>query len=758
MKNRPFRMLIVTIITLMATDVLGDTESFLGKGEVSAIQFSPDGQWLAIGTSAVLELYSTKTYQPVYTIEADVQAIDFSPDSKNIVVADNQVLRLIETATGRVEILETYEKPISDVAYSPNGEGIASIDIQGVLRLWRRKEAAVTVRDASNRKADFSLLFSPDGNQIIVGASNVEVWESDDAQLVGEWRTNSHVTALALHPAGDQLVAVGTEDGEIELWSLERGERVGVIDGKDIKTDSPRSNVTVESLAFGRDGAILIAGFQDAVIAVWDTENHTLLRSWITKTEPDAEFKGWGVSGISPNYEIRRWPALLALSPDDQTVAVLADRYTKVGYWNVETGKLIGKLDGYSTYRRMLGFSADGTRFATLSSSVQVWDTATKQIIAEMQYDNGGSSAALSPNGNYVAITHRDRRITVWDVNTATVKHVLRGGLWGGTWYWTVAFSPDSRFVAAVALSPIIRVWEVETGKLIAELHHWGDSLDFGSVHFSPDGKWLAAGGGGGIAIWETRGFTVHRIIRETQKLHGGSLTFSPDSQWLVGYPGVPPDKTLFWNIKTGAVDLELPTGIVSSAEFSPDGRWLATAKWGTEAEGYEYAPTMMFWDVETGRLILDLPRSPYLHAIFSPDGQSVALSHDDGRIHLLPIETILPQAVSVEPRGLKLSILGTIKRDALLQNYPNPFNPETWIPYQLAKGSSPKLHITDLMGRHVRTLTLGYQKAGIYLDRARAAYWDGRDAHGQQVASGSYFYQLKTDDFSDVKRMLIVK
>ena len=754
MKNRPFRMLIVTIITLMATDVLGDTESFLGKGEVNAIQFSPHGEWLAIGTSAVLELYSTKTYQPVYTVEADVKAIDFSPDSKNIVVADNQVLRLLETATGReIEILETYEKPISDVAYSPNGEGIASIDIQGVVRLWRRKEAAVTVRDASNRKADFSLLFSPDGKQIIVGASNIEVWEYDDGQLVGEWRTNSDVTTLALHPAGDQLVAVGTEDGEIELWLLERGERVGVIDGKDIKTDPPRSNVTVESLAFGRDGAILIAGFQDAVIAVWDTENHTLLRSWITKTEPDAEFKGW-------NPSKNRWPATFALSPDSRTVAALADRFTKVGYWNVETGKLIGKLDGYSTYRRMIGFSADGTRFGTISTSVHVWDTATKQIVAEMQYDNGAGAAALSPNGKYVAITHSDRNITVWDVNTATVKHALRGGIWGGIWYWTVAFSPDSRFVAAVTVSPIIRVWEVETGQPIAELNHWGDNLSFQSVRFSPDGKWLAAGGHG-IVIWETRGFTVHHIIRETHNLQGGSITFSPDSQRLVGYPGVPPDKTLFWNIKTGAVELELPTGIALTAEFSPNGRWLATGKWGTEQEDYEYEPAMMFWDVETGHLILDLPRPPYLHAIFSPDGKSVALSHDDRRIHLLPIETILPQAVqvvAVEPKDLKLATFGAIKRDALLQNYPNPFNPETWIPYQLATGSSAKIHITDLMGRHVRTLTLGYRQAGIHLERDRAAYWDGRDAHGQQVASGSYFYQLKTDGFSDVKRMLIVK
>ncbi len=757
MKNRPFRMLIVTIITLMATDVLGDTESFLGKGEVSAIQFSPDGQWLAIGTSAVLELYSTKTYQPVYTVEADVKAIDFTPDSKNIVVADNQVLRLLETATGQVEILETYEKPISDVAYSPNGEGIASIDIQGVLRLWRRKEAAVTVRDASNRKADFSLLFSPDGNQIIVGASNVEVWEHANEQLVDEWETNSDVTSLALHPAGDQLVAVGTEDGEIEFWSLEKGERVGVIDGKDIKTDQPRSDVAIESLAFGHDGTILIAASRDAIITVWDTKNSALLRFWITKTAPDAEFKGW-------NPAKNRWPATFALSPDSRTVAALADRYTKVGYWNVETGKLIGKLDSYSTYRRMIGFSADGTRFGTISTSVHVWDTATKQIVAEMQYDNGAGAATLSPNGKYVAITHPDRNITVWDVDTATVKHVLPGKIWGGTRHWTIAFSPDSRLVAAVTVSPVVGVWDVEKGQPVAVLNHWGDNLSFQSVHFSPDGKWLAAGGNG-IVIWQTKNprFKVHHIIRETANLQGGSITFSPDSQWLIGYPGVPPNQTLFWNIKTGAVERELPTGIALTAEFSPDGRWLATGKWGTD-EGerrYEYDPAMMFWDIETGRLILDLPRPPYLHAMFSPDGKSVAFSHDDRRIHLLPIETILPQAVqvvAVEPKDLKLATFGEIKRNALLQNYPNPFNPETWIPYQLAKGSSAKIHITDLMGRHVRTITLGYQKAGIYLDRARAAYWDGRDAHGQQVASGSYFYQLKTDDFSDVKRMLIVK
>ena len=76
----------------------------------------------------------------------------------------------------------------------------------------------------------------------------------------------------------------------------------------------------------------------------------------------------------------------------------------------------------------MLGFSADSQRFASTHwGIVRVWDTATTEIISEMQYDNGSYVVALSPNSKYVAIAHADRRITVWDVDTATVKHILPG-------------------------------------------------------------------------------------------------------------------------------------------------------------------------------------------------------------------------------------------------------------------------------------------------------------------------------------------
>ena len=93
-----------------------------------------------------------------------------------------------------------------------------------------------------------------------------------------------------------------------------------------------------------------------------------------------------------------------------------------------------------------------------------------------------------------------------------------------------------------------------------------------------------------------------------------------------------------------------------------------------------------------------------------------------------------------------------------LLANYPNPFNPETWIPYHLATGTDVQVNIYNTQGTLVRMLTLGHQSAGYYTSRSRAAYWDGRNAFGERVASGIYFYQLQTDKISQMRKMVILK
>ena len=97
-------------------------------------------------------------------------------------------------------------------------------------------------------------------------------------------------------------------------------------------------------------------------------------------------------------------------------------------------------------------------------------------------------------------------------------------------------------------------------------------------------------------------------------------------------------------------------------------------------------------------------------------------------------------------------------EKTALLANYPNPFNPETWIPYQLAAPAKVTLQIFAVNGALVRTLDLGHQPAGVYQQRTRAAYWDGRNQLGESVASGVYFYTLTAGDFTATRKMLIRK
>ncbi|MBM3239033.1 T9SS type A sorting domain-containing protein [Candidatus Poribacteria bacterium] len=96
--------------------------------------------------------------------------------------------------------------------------------------------------------------------------------------------------------------------------------------------------------------------------------------------------------------------------------------------------------------------------------------------------------------------------------------------------------------------------------------------------------------------------------------------------------------------------------------------------------------------------------------------------------------------------------------RTALFQNYPNPFNPDTWLPYQLATAAPVTIRIYNTKGQLIRIINLGLKKAGIYITKNGAAYWDGKNATGETVSSGVYFYQLQAGGFFATRKMVIVK
>jgi len=146
-----------------------------------------------------------------------------------------------------------------------------------------------------------------------------------------------------------------------------------------------------------------------------------------------------------------------------------------------------------------------------------------------------------------------------------------------------------------------------------------------------------------------------------------------------------------------------------------------------------------------------------------NPDNNTIATINFRMLTDSLPSLKI-QSAELFSPNGTKLDIYDinsefqpiAIKHDALLQNFPNPFNPETWIPYQLKKDSQVRIKIFSIAGYLIRELELGDKSAGIYTDKKKAAYWDGKNKNGESVASGIYFYHFITKGFSAIRKMII--
>ena len=141
-------------------------------------------------------------------------------------------------------------------------------------------------------------------------------------------------------------------------------------------------------------------------------------------------------------------------------------------------------------------------------------------------------------------------------------------------------------------------------------------------------------------------------------------------------------------------------------------------------------------------------------------DRLKVALYDDRGSIVSGPFQrTVTTMDIRNAFLSLQLNVGDVQPQDTLLaQNFPNPFNPETWIPYQLSKATEVKIDIYDISGHLVRSLDLGWKPLGAYMTPSGAAYWDGKNAVGERVASGIYFYTLQTSDFAATRRMVILK
>ena len=249
-----------------------------------------------------------------------------------------------------------------------------------------------------------------------------------------------------------------------------------------------------------------------------------------------------------------------------------------------------------------------------------------------------------------------------------------------------------------------------------------------------------AGEGGDGFAIEGGKGYIVNTP-------DGGSVTFTGmawDNQQAATAPGINRFSDAWAFVVSGSLQ-----------KADPHTNYILVAK--NLRTGAVATDPISKGKVRSAAVWADLNRNSVIQA---GDQLEITVIDDGGHIVSGPF-THTVDIADIKQAFLRLSlVVGDVppEQTLLAQNFPNPFNPETWMPFQLSESSAASIQIYSTSGQLVRTLDLGLMPAGFYMTQSSAAYWDGRNSTGEHVASGVYFYTLKTDNFAATRKMLISK
>jgi WD40 repeat protein len=154
--------------------------------------------------------------------------------------------------------------------------------------------------------------------------------------------------------------------------------------------------------------------------------------------------------------------------------------------WDVASGEARDTFTGDPGYPvQPLVFSPDGSALVGGGlPDVLLWDLATGQMHRLEGHTEGVLSAAISPDGNWLASGSFDTTVIVWDLASGQVRHTLPEHGMGAV---SLIFSPDSTRLISGDQQDAIRVWDVETGQLLQTIEGRGNDLTL-----SPDGALLA--------------------------------------------------------------------------------------------------------------------------------------------------------------------------------------------------------------------------------------------------------------------------
>lgn len=594
------------------------------------------------------------------------------------------------------ELLHTlrgHKEWIFELAWSPNGNTLASSSWDKTIGLWDVESGDLCQTLSGHTSMVFSVAWSPDGKTLASGASDgtILLWDvqSDELRQTLE-KHGSAIYSMAWSPDGQMLVS-GSQDKTIRFWETESGKLCQTIEGQ---------GDTVYSVAWSPNGRTLASGCQDTIIRLWDPESGKLQQmlkghhkavtavTW----SPDGRIL---VSGANDGTIIL-WDGKTVQQKhilEDQTKQILCIRFSPDGrllisksqdgsvrLWRSDTWEPVAALEESS--RPLHGGLAFHPHRPLLSTrgeddqSIRLWQLDYNllfgdEIPPETRYD---SEKELISAGELASSP--ELREPIEDLQPDRLPPAQKEFPPGLTLLYPlqgfdkviseIAWSPDGRILASSGADQMIRLWDAQGGKLLQTLEGHTDWVS--SVTWSPDGQTLASGSfDRTIRLWDVQSGKLCQTL-EGHHNDVSSVTWAPDGRTLAS--GARDQTICLWNTQSGDLlhTLEGHRGPVYHVAWSPDGTMLASASFdktirlwdgqhGTECRQLKghggaittvtWSPdgrtlasgahdnTIRLWDAESGRQmgILESHTDTILDVQFSPEGRLLVSKSDDGTV-----------------------------------------------------------------------------------------------------------------------------
>jgi len=519
------------------------------------------------------------------------------------------------------------------------------------------------------------------------------------------WEKSVHVNAMEFTPDGSLLVTGGKNTdincypytcGQIKIWD--------VADSTLLFSVGNFSMGLPNDIDLSNDGQQFISGNGSVYCSAFSGCTRDRAGQFEFTINGSQLFSNTNPDGII--YSI-------AYSPDNSIIAA-GTGYNNSGHINIydQQYNLLRTLPGHSSRTRSLIFTHDGQQLISggYDGFIRVWNYSTGNIVTYFQhgtYLNGGNDLmlSLSPDGQYLASTGDgyNLKIKIWRTSDWSLVHSFDASNTYGS-RSAAEFSPNGIYLAcwvsATTENSLIRFYEVETGELVREYIDYSGGIN--SIALSPTANNFFA---------YSVGYGVNNFLRIAST-----------------------DLNL---VENGTIPVELVSFSAKTDKNKVALSWTTSTE--TNNSGFEIQRKNSEWKrigfVEGQGTTTEENRYSFVD-------ENLTAGKYQYRLKQIDYDGSFEYSDVVEVE------IDALTEFALEQNYPNPFNPSTTIKYSIPGDGHVELIVFNTMGETITTLVNEYKSAGNYEVNFVS--------HG--LSSGIYFYKLSVNEFSSIKKMILLK